>query len=55
MNHSHFIHYIIDNFECRYSIDNVLDNDYDAILSMIFYVQNREPSSVYMYCKGRKL
>ena len=29
----------------KYQIDNVLDNDIDAITSRIFYVQNREEAT----------
>ena len=30
----------------KYDLSNVLDNDFDAIISRIYFVFNREPSSM---------
>ena len=46
MNHSHFTNCIVDSFKFKYSIDIYLDDDHDAILSRIFYLQKREQSSI---------
>ena len=35
-------------FSCKYNVRDVLDNDTDAILSRVLYIQNREPSSTYV-------
>ena len=35
-------------FFLMYDLSNVLDNDFDAILSRIYFVFNREPSSIYV-------
>ena len=39
---------IDDIFLKKYDLSNVLDNDFDAILSRIYFVFNREPSSMYV-------
>ena len=46
MNHSHFTNCIVDSFKFKYSLDIYLDDDHDAILSRIFYLQKREQSSI---------
>ena len=33
-------------FSCKYNVRDILDNDIDAILSRVFFIQNREPSSM---------
>ena len=38
-------------FSCKYNVRDVLDNDTDAILSRVLYIQNREPSSMYVLCR----
>ena len=36
------------NYSCKYNVRDILDNDTDAILSRVLYIQNREPSSMYV-------
>lgn len=45
---SHFSNYIEGVFNEKYDIVNVLDNDLDAILSRIAFIQKREPSSMFL-------
>ena len=40
---------IDDIFLKKYDLSNVFDNDFDAILSRIYFVFNREPSSMYVH------
>ena len=40
--------YYVDNvWRNKYDVENVLENDLDALLSRILYVQIRESSSMY--------
>jgi len=40
---------VVDSISFRlYGISNILDNEYDAIISRIFFVQNTEPSSLFV-------
>ena len=32
----------------KYNLSNVLDNDFDAILSRISFIQDRKPTSMYV-------
>ena len=45
MEKSYFKENLESIFSCKYDI---LDNDTDAILSRVLYIQNREPSSMYV-------
>ena len=41
---------VVDNISFRLcGISNILDNDYDALMSRIFFVQNSEPSSLFVW------
>ena len=33
----------------KYNVTNILDNDFDAIVSRISFIQDREPTSMYVY------
>ena len=46
LNSSKFSINLQDAFRSVYSIQNLLDNDLDAIKSRIMFVQNHEPSSM---------
>ena len=47
MNRSKLSKYVNNVFEDKYSVLGVLENDYDALMSRIRYVQNHEYSSLY--------
>ena len=32
----------------KYNLSNILDNDFDAIVSRISFIQDREPTSMYV-------
>ena len=49
MEKSYFKENLESIFNCKYNVRDVLDNDTDAILSRVLYIQNREPSSMYVY------
>ena len=48
LNSSHFLKNFMTGFECKYGVDNVLDNDLDALISRIGYIQDREYSSLFV-------
>ena len=35
-------------FVNKYNLSNILDNDFDAIVSRISFVQDREPTTMYI-------
>ena len=35
-------------FVNKYNLSNILDNDFDALVSRISFVQDREPTSMYV-------
>ena len=47
MKHSHFLSFISRIFNLEYNVSSVCDNDCDALLSRIVFVQTREASSLY--------
>ena len=48
LNFSNF-KYIVENiFLVKYNIPDILDNDVDAIISRLFFIQNREPTSWFL-------
>ena len=32
----------------KYNLSNILDNDFDAIVSNLYFIQDREPTSMYV-------
>ena len=50
-NFSIYISKLKSRFACIYNIGNLLDNDSDAIMSRIFFVQAREESSIPLYLR----
>ena len=48
MEKSYFKENLESIFSCKYNVRDILDNDTDAILSRVLYIQNREPSSMYV-------
>ena len=47
LNFSFFRYYVDNVWRNKYDVENVLENDLDALLSRIIFVQIREPSSMY--------
>ena len=45
MNHSSLVLHLNKIMTDKYGIVNFLDNDFDAVMARIFYVQEREPRS----------
>ena len=40
--------FVFSTWQNIYDVDNILENDLDALMSRILYVQIREPSSMYI-------
>ena len=40
--------FVFSTWQNIYNVDNILENDLDALMSRILYVQIREPSSMYI-------
>ena len=40
--------FVFSSLQDIYDVDNILENDLDALMSRILYVQIREPSSMYI-------
>ena len=49
MEKSYFKENLESIFSCEYNVRDVLGNDTDAILSRVIYIQNREPSFMYVH------
>ena len=47
LNHSKYILDFTELWTNKYGVDNVLDNDFCALISRIVYVQDREESSMF--------
>ena len=47
LSNSYFVQRIFKLWYDKYSVINILENDFEALVSRIFYVQFREPSSMY--------
>ena len=47
LNFSFFRYYVDNVWRNKYDVENVLENDLDALLSRIIFVQIREPYSMY--------
>ena len=47
MKYSRFKKRLDDLYNAKYNIVNVLDNEIEAIESRIYFIQDREPSSLY--------
>ena len=45
--HSNFIQCLKENFNCTYNISNIFENEYDALISRVIFVQTRERRSTY--------
>ena len=48
MEKSYFKEILESIFSCKCNVRDILDNDIDAILSKVNFIQNREPSSMYV-------
>ena len=48
IDNSFYKKYVFDVWKNVYEVENILDNDLDALMSRILYVQAREPSSMYL-------
>lgn len=48
MNFSTFKSHIDDVWKTKYNVEDVLDNDLDALMSRLYFVQHREPSSYFL-------
>ena len=46
--HSNFRIFLENIFLNKYDVRDILENDFDAILASVSFIQNREPSSFYV-------
>ena len=46
--HSFLMHYLGNVFLDKYDVSGILDNDLDALESRLFYIQDREPCSLFL-------
>ena len=47
LKNSHFSSFFIKCWACKYDVWDIFNNDFDALVSRIKFVQQREPSSMF--------